>query len=68
MTFGQAFENAKLGKTMYIPGHGIEVRVHIPQYEDDKTQPSYCYYTIKRERIKHTFSNKELFSTEWELK
>ena len=65
MTFGQAIENCKLGKIMYIPKYELEV--HCSTIMDDNNKP-YFYYIVNNKRIKHTFSNYELFSNEWELK
>jgi len=67
MTFGQASENCKLGKIMYIPKYELEVHCHIATNKNSDYQ-SYFYYMSNGQRVKHTFSNYELFSNDWRLK
>ncbi len=68
MNFGQALEQAKIGKGMRLPQWQPDVVVRA-QYPDDhsKMTAPYLYVESRFDRVPWKETNIELFSNEWEV-
>lgn len=68
MNFGDAFEAAKVGKSMRLPQWKEDVKIEA-QYPDDNSKMTapYLYVQSRYGRVPWKETMIELFSEEWEL-
>ena len=68
MTFSQAFEEAKEGKSIWLPhwGNDVSIRVQTPDDHSKMTAP-YLYVSSRYGRVPWVMTQIELFSEEWKV-